>query len=248
MNPRANEGEGGDDKSREDAFWAAKIRLGAAVRAQRIRLGVTQEELAWRANLHRTYLAGIERGGRNLTLRSIMTLSVALQVTIESLFAAAQEADGRKATGRRLGEVLLVEDNPDDAELIQLAFTRANFANPVRVARNGQQALDHLAIGGGHPGRRGPLPDLVLLDLNLPDMKGQDVLRRIKADARTRAVPVVILTMSRSDRNVIECARLGAENYIVKPVDVSHFCSVVNRLNLPWAIVTPPSPGENSRQ
>lgn len=222
-------------KTLPDAPRELQARLGAAVKAHRQRLGVTQEELAWRADLHRSYVADIERGGRNLTLQSINNLARALQVSASKLLAEPCEAPVQGG----VGEILLIEDNPADAELTMRAFQHARFTNPVRHLRDGAAALDHL-LGTGARTRCSPvLPQLILLDLNLPKVSGLDVLRLIKGHSHTRDLPVVVLTVSRDDRNIIECGRLGAENYIVKPVDFESLSRITPRLDLHWTLVTP---------
>ncbi|MDG6104935.1 response regulator [Dactylosporangium aurantiacum] len=125
--------------------------------------------------------------------------------------------------------VLLVEDNPDDLELARLAFERGGFARNVDVARDGAEALDHL-FGPAAPAP----PQVVLLDIKLPLVDGIDVLRRIKADPRTRHIPVVMLTSSAQDRDLHACYDLGANSYIVKPVDMEQFMSAVNSIGLYW--------------
>lgn len=210
-----------------------QANLGKAIKAQRHRLGVTQEELAWRADLHRSYIADIERGGRNLTLGSIMNLAAALQVSVASLLARP----GDLPDGSAAGEVLLVEDDPVDAELTLRAFKRAKFSNPVTVLRDGAAALDYL-LGASRPAAR-HLPLLVLLDLNLPKVSGLEVLRRIKADEHTRHIPVVVLTASKDDKSILDCAGLGAVQYIIKPVEFEKFSQVSPRLDLHWTLSSP---------
>jgi CheY-like chemotaxis protein/DNA-binding XRE family transcriptional regulator len=200
---------------------------------ERLRLGVTQEELAWRANLHRTYIADIERGGRNPTLRSIMSLAGALQVSVASLLA--QPSDFQH--GSSVGEIVLVEDNAADAHLTLRAFKCAKFSNPVTVIRDGAAALDYL-FGPARPAAR-LQPLLILLDLNLPKVSCVEVLRRIKANKHTEHIPVVVLTVSKDDKNILECARLGAEQYIVKPVEFGKFSQVSPRLDLHWTLSSP---------
>lgn len=207
--------------------------LGKAIKAQRLRLGVTQEELAWRADLHRTYVADIERGGRNLTLRSITSLAKALQVSVASLLA--QPGESQDSYSAR--EIVLVEDNAVDADLTLRAFKRARFSNPIKVIRDGAAAVDYL-LGDSRSAAR-PLPLLILLDLNLPKISGIEVLRRIKAHEQTRHIPVVVLTVSKDDKNILECARLGAEQYIVKPVEFEKVSQVSPRLDLHWTLSSP---------
>ncbi len=232
------------DLSKDDE--ALQTHLGTTIRKHRKQLGITQEELAWRADLHRTYIADIERGGRNVTLRSIANLAKALQVSVDSLLSTA-DVTGRgsggpkgKPGGRGLGEVLLVEDSAADVELTLRAFKLARFANPVRVMRDGAEALEYLFATGRHARKRArDLPQLVLLDLMLPGISGLEVLRRLREDERTRSLPVVILTGSRQDRNIIECARLGAANYLIKPVSFDTFCKVASRLQQRWVLLGP---------
>lgn len=219
-----------------------QVSLGIAVKAARLRLGVTQEELAWRADMHRTYVADIERGARNVTLRSITNLARALQVSAQNLLGDSLDVEMAARRSRGLGEVLLVEDSPNDAELALHAFKRAKFTNPVKVAKTGREALDYIFTTGRYQHREPVLPQLVLLDLNLPDMPGIAVLREIKADPRTRSIPVVILTVSSDDKSIIECGAAGAENYIIKPVAFENFSQVTPKLNLHWALLNPGTP------
>lgn len=221
-----------------------QTKLGATVKQWRNKLGITQEELAWRSELHRTYIADIERGGRNITLRSIAQLAAALQVSVESLLGNAEADAGPKKRGQHagsgMGEVLLVEDDPADMDLTLRAFKRAKFANPVHVVRDGAEALDYLFNTGRYAKRKAVShTQLILLDLNLPKVSGLDVLRRVKAHEATRSIPVVVLSGSHRDENVIESARLGAVNYIIKPVSFDSFCKVASRLSLRWALLNP---------
>ncbi len=229
---------------RSKNFLVLQAKLGATIKHFRPRLGFTQEELAWRSDMRRTYIADIERGGRNITLRSIAQLALALRVFVEALLSQAEAAADAGKPGKIaaragvMGEVLLVEDDPSDVELTLRAFWRAKFANPMRVARDGDEALAYLFCTGDYSGRVGaPLPQLILLDLMLPKVSGLDVLRRIKADPQLKAIPVVVLSGSHEDENIVECARLGAENYIIKPVLFENFCKVTSRLHLQWALL-----------
>lgn len=134
--------------------------------------------------------------------------------------------------------VLLVEDNPDDLELAQLAFRRGRFANTIDVARDGSEALDHLFCEGRHAGRDpSDEPRLVLLDIKLPLVDGIDVLRTIKGDPRTKHIPVVMLTSSAEDRDLHACYELGANSYIVKPVDMEQFLTAVQNIGLYWLML-----------
>lgn len=139
--------------------------------------------------------------------------------------------------------ILLVEDNPDDEALTMRALKKNNILNEVVVARDGVEALDYLFGTGAHAGRdTRNMPQLVLLDLKLPKIDGLEVLRRIRADARTRLQPVVVLTTSNEDRDVIASYQLGANSYIRKPVDFEQFMEAVRHLGLYWLVlnVAPP--------
>ena len=131
--------------------------------------------------------------------------------------------------------ILLVEDNPIDEDLTLRAFKRNNVQNKVVVARDGAEALDFLFGQGAHAQRNTEdLPGLVLLDLNLPKFSGLDVLRGIRADERTRLLPVVILTSSREERDLKAGYSSGANSYVVKPIDFNQFSEVVRKLSLYW--------------
>lgn len=134
--------------------------------------------------------------------------------------------------------ILLVEDNASDEELTLRAFRKGNIINPVVVARDGAAALDYLFARGVHSGRnRKDLPQVVLLDLNLPRMGGLEVLGAIRADEETRLLPVVILTSSKEDRDLSSGYELGANSYIVKPVDFTQFSEAVRQLGLYWLVL-----------
>lgn len=216
-------------------------RFGASVRKQRFRLGLSQEELAERADLHRTYIAGIERGGRNITLKSIDKLAKALEVSISDLLpptnGTAESGDSVKTPGKFV-DLLLVEDNPDDVEITLEAFSEAGIANRVHVATDGAKALDYLLSTRGRNGTR-KRPQVILLDLNLPKVSGLEVLRRLKRDPRTRAIPVIVLTVSQKSQDITESRRLGAAAYIVKPVVFQNLTEVTPRLSLQWALLQP---------
>lgn len=139
--------------------------------------------------------------------------------------------------------ILLVEDNPDDVELTLRAFRDSRIHNDVYVARDGQEAIDWLFRTGQHARRDSNIvPDLVLLDLKLPEVNGLDVLARIRADERTRLLPVVILTSSHEERDRFRGYNLGANSYIVKPVDFTQFIDAVRTLELYWLVVNDPPP------
>lgn len=143
--------------------------------------------------------------------------------------------------------ILLVEDNPDDVTLTLRAFRKNSLPTEVVVAEDGAVALDYL-FGTGRFAGRDPscTPDLVLLDLKLPKIDGLDVLRRIRSDPRTRLTPVVVLTSSKEEQDLIESYRLGANSYIRKPVDFDTFMQAVRELGVYWLVFneTPPRQGE----
>jgi two-component system, response regulator len=214
-----------------------KILLGNAIKSTRSALGISQEELAARAGLHRTYVSDVERGARNPSLESVEKLARALELSLPRLLERAGDT-------QTLVEILLVEDEPGDIELTMRAFQKARLTNPIHVARDGLEALEFLFARGRHAGRGDqPLPKVVLLDLNLPQKSGIEVLRQIKNDQRTRDIAVVVLTGSKRDRDINECRRLGAETYIVKPVDFQNFSEVTSQLKLAWTLVQPASNG-----
>ena len=133
--------------------------------------------------------------------------------------------------------ILLVEDNRDDIELVRIAFERAGIANRLEVARDGEEALQRL-LGG-----TSPLPVLLLLDLRLPKVGGLEVLRQLREDPRTRLLPVVVLTTSQTDGDMVESYRLGANSYIRKPVDMDQFIAAMQRLGMYWMVLNvPPEP------
>jgi len=213
-----------------------KNQFGTAVRTRRKRMGISQEELAGRAGLHRTYVADIERGARNLSLANIEKLAKALDVTIPTLFSQA-EPHVKPNLVDDLPEILLVEDDPSDVELTLGAFKQACLSNRVQVVRDGAEALDFLFCTGPYKGRKPTQPQVILLDLNLPKINGLEVLRRIKADSRTRGIPVAVLSGSERGYDIEESKRLGAETYILKPVDFQRFSRVTPNLKLCWALI-----------
>jgi len=139
--------------------------------------------------------------------------------------------------------ILLVEDNRDDEALTLRALKKSNILNEVVVARDGVEALDYLFGTGAHAGRDTRVqPELVLLDLKLPRLDGLEVLKRMRGDARTRLQPVVVLTTSNEERDVISSYQLGANSYIRKPVDFEQFIDAVRQLGLFWLVLNVPPP------
>jgi CheY-like chemotaxis protein len=200
-------------------------------------MGISQEELAWRAGIHRTYVCDIERGARNVSLENIAKLAQALEVPLASLFPEEHNLAGTRMD-EELVDILLVEDNRHDAHLALEALKL--MTNRVQVIRNGLDAVNYLFRAGPYASRPPSRhPQLILLDLRLPGLDGLDVLRRVKADARTTSIPVVVLTASGRDRDIQISRRLGASAYIVKPVDMRSLSGVTPEIRLQWALLKP---------
>lgn len=136
--------------------------------------------------------------------------------------------------------ILLVEDNPDDVDLTIMALEKSNILNEVKVARDGEEALNLLLDDKDE--ERAELPSLVLLDLNIPKLSGHEVLREIRHNERTRHIPVVILTSSREEQDIVRGYDLGANSYIRKPVGFENFVSAVKQLGLYWLVLNEPHP------
>ena len=224
-------------------------RFGASVRDLRRRMGISQEALAERADLHRTYVAGIEGGVRNVTLKVVDKLAKALQVTPATLLSGeVLEGNGHAhPRNQSFVEILLAEDNPDDVQTALQAFKETRFVNSVHVVRDGQETLDYLFCQGKYSSRKlEDRPKLLLLDLDLPKINGLEVLRRIKADKRTRMIPVVVVTTSQKHRDIAECRRLGT-SYVEKPLDLCQLTEVTPDLNLDWGLMEPPSPSNTAK-
>ena len=139
--------------------------------------------------------------------------------------------------------ILLVEDNPDDEALTLRALRKNNIQNEMVVARDGEEALNYLfGDAGAGSGKKHSLPMVVLLDLKLPKVDGLEILRRIRADSRTRLLPVVILTSSKEEQDLSKGYSLGANSYVRKPVDFTQFVEAVRQLGLYWLILNEPPP------
>jgi CheY-like chemotaxis protein len=138
-------------------------------------------------------------------------------------------------------EILLVEDNPNDVELTLHTLRKNNLANRIYVVRDGEEALDFLFCRGAFQNRdTGLVPKVVLLDLKLPKVDGLEVLRQIRGDSRTKVLPVVIMTSSRQERDVVESYKLGINSYIVKPVDFDQFSECVRQIGCYWLLLNQP--------
>jgi DNA-binding response OmpR family regulator len=143
----------------------------------------------------------------------------------------------------RLGRILMVEDDPKDVELSMTALEDYNIANEVIVARDGEEALDYLLCRGKYKDRASDNPAVILLDLKLPKVDGLEVLREIKADAKLKMIPVVVLTSSREEKDLVTSYKLGVNAYVVKPVDFHEFVNAIKELGVFWALINQPPPG-----
>ena len=146
-----------------------------------------------------------------------------------------------------LGRILMVEDDPNDVELTLTALAEYNLANEVVVTRDGAEALDYLYSRGSFAGRSTDNPAVLLLDLKLPKVDGLQVLKQIKSDENLRMIPVVVLTSSREERDMVESYRLGVNAYVVKPVDFHEFVNAIKELGVFWAVINQPPPGSIRR-
>ena len=142
------------------------------------------------------------------------------------------------------GHILLVEDNANDVELTLRAFKKNNIVNEVVVVSDGAEALDYLFNTGTYAGRdKDMMPAVILLDLNLPKIDGHKVLQRIRANEKTKLIPVVILTSSNEEKDLIDSYNLGANSYVRKPVEFNQFLGAIKQLGLYWLIINEPPPG-----
>lgn len=142
-----------------------------------------------------------------------------------------------------LGRILIVEDDPRDLELTLAALAEHNLANEVVITRDGKQALDYLYCRGEFSTRSNENPAVLLLDLKLPKVDGLEVLEQIKLDERLKIIPVVVLTSSHEERDMVRSYKLGVNAYVVKPVDFHEFINAVKELGVFWALINEPPPG-----
>ena len=142
-----------------------------------------------------------------------------------------------------LGRILIVEDDPNDVELTLTALDEYNLANEVVVTRDGEEALDYLYCRGNFKTRSSDNPAVLLLDLKLPKRDGLEVLREIKSDEKLKMIPVVVLTSSHEERDMVTSYKLGVNAYVVKPVDFHEFVNAVKELGVFWALINEPPPG-----
>jgi CheY-like chemotaxis protein len=142
-----------------------------------------------------------------------------------------------------LGRILLVEDDPKDVDLTLRALAQYNLANEVVVARDGEEALDYLLHRGEFENRSRENPAVILLDLKLPKVDGLEVLQQVKADEALKLIPVVVLTSSHEEKDVVASYQLGVNAYVVKPVDFHQFVEAIKELGAFWAVINEPPPG-----
>lgn len=139
-------------------------------------------------------------------------------------------------------EIILVEDNPSDADLTIRALKKCNVTNKILHLKDGQEILDYIFLDGkGSDTDSSRLPKVILLDLKMPKVSGIDVLRKLKADERTKIIPIVVLTSSKEDPDVKECYRLGVNSYVVKPLAFDEFAKAVSQLGLYWLLINQPT-------
>ena len=147
-----------------------------------------------------------------------------------------------------LGRILMVEDDPRDVELTLTALEEYKLANEVLIARDGEEALDYLYRRGNFATRSTDNPAVLLLDLKLPKVDGLEVLQQIKADAKLKLIPVVVLTSSHEERDMVTSYKLGVNAYVVKPVDFHEFVNAIKELGIFWAVINEPPPGSAKKK
>jgi two-component system, response regulator len=213
-------------------------RFGSAIRAHRKRLGFSQEELADRSGLHRTYITDVERGVRNVTMESMCKLIGALDVPFTTIFndmeQTGERRDGTGGSSRASGkavEILLVEDNPTHADHILQALKKHGVINRVLSVHSGEEALRVLQQDGGSA------PDMILLDLTLTESSSVEVVRRLRSSERTRSIPVVLLLDPDADPGHVEHVRSELTGAISKPVDFAEFSSLMPKFGFSWLLM-----------
>jgi DNA-binding response OmpR family regulator len=147
----------------------------------------------------------------------------------------------------RLGRILMVEDDPKDVELSLTALEEYNLANEVVVVHDGEEALDYLYCRGKYQDRSSDNPAVMLLDLKLPKVDGLEILKQIKTDEKLKMIPVVVLTSSHEEKDMIASYKLGVNAYVVKPVDFHEFVNAIKELGIFWAVINAPPPGSVRR-
>jgi two-component system, response regulator len=227
-------------------LWA---RFGIIIRRMRIAKNISQEELAERAQLHRTYLTDVEHGKRNLSLESIRKIAIALDVSLSELFLEIEKAESQRMelitihkrthVEQQLAvEILVVEDDPSYVELTLHALRMGNVTNKIHVVRDGAEALEFFFANEPattHEVNR--IPKLVLLDLKLPKVDGIEVLEHIRSSPHTATIPVVVMTSSNDDVDFKRCLALGVHEYIVKPFNFEQFSRIMPLVGFHWLLL-----------
>ena len=225
-----------------------QARFGSVVRSQRLNAGLSQEELAHRSGLHRTYVTDVERGARNPSLNSIKKLSDALGVSLSVLFSLVEGVDGRdrspggpggeKQSFHSEGVDILVAEDPSSGVEAMLGSLNANLTNSIRYIHDGQEALDYL-LGTGAFKKRDILktPDVMILDLGLTNVDSLEVLSKLRENPITSSIPVVAL-VSQSDQDLAKAKQLGAVDFITKPIDLSKFVRALAQAGCQLSVVS----------
>ncbi|MHB1048604.1 MAG: response regulator [Bacteroidota bacterium] len=223
--------------------------VGYTIRDIRIEKNFTQEEVANRSGLHRTYITDVERGHRNISIESFEKIAAALQTPLSVFFERCEEKRSQPLHLVNVShtqnlraphpiEILIVEDDPNFVELSLHAFQMANVRNVIHVARDGTEALDCIFATGSYETRKSlPPPSLILLDLKLPKVDGLEVLSRIRSNESTKHIPVIVMTASQSAEDVSRCERLGVQQYLTKPISFGVFSGIAASIGLQWLLL-----------
>lgn len=223
--------------------------VGAVIRDARWELDFTQEELASRSGLHRTYITDVETGKRNISIESLEKIAAALNTPLSTLFQKLEEKQTQplhlvhrvplnKTPVTRQIEILLVDDDISFIELTLHSFREANLKNVVHVARDGAEALEFIFATGDYENRKPPLTSLLIfLDLKLPKISGIEVLSKIRSSESTKDIPVIITTSSQSTSDFIKINELGIKYYLTKPINFSELTNIVSSYGLQWLLL-----------
>lgn len=221
-----------------------KSTFGASVKLRRNQLGFSQERLAERSDLHRTYISDVEHGRRNISIETMEKLAAALDISVVELFLGPGISNGKFPDASNDGgtlsfalEILLVSGSQSEAKKLAGAFAAARISNPIFVVDNVPGALAYVFRQGSYARRQpGKPPDLVLLDTNFPETDLVDFLRGIKSDKKTAPIPVALLVKSAHDRILKKCKNSGVETHVVKPIGFQSLRRLVEQLNLNWQL------------
>jgi len=223
--------------------------VGYTIRDIRLEMNFTQEEVANRSGLHRTYITDVERGHRNISIESIEKIAAALQTPLSVIFERCEEkrtqplhlvniARHQNTRAPHPIEILIIEDDPNFVELALHAFQMANVRNVIHVARDGAEALDCIFAAGSYETRKSlPPPSLILLDLKLPKIDGLDVLSKIRSNESTKHIPVIVMTASHSADDISRCEKLGVQQYLTKPISFGVFSTIAASIGMQWLLL-----------